>query len=460
MRVQGRHIHFVGVGGIGMSAVAHMAHDSGATVSGCDVRHSKSTRALADRGCAIHLGHDPAHLEGVELVVRSSAISETNPEIRAALRGHIPVVSRARMLSRFTSNYHVVGVAGAHGKTTVTWIVAKLLLEGRLDPSVMVGGTVAELRGNYRLGSGPFFVTEVDESDGSLLEFAPLYSIVTNIDLEHVDRYPDLEAVKVIFRRYLRRTQRDGCVIMGADCEAALDTLDAWSGEYLTYGLVEDADFRAQNVRLDGGSATFDVRRPSDLLEDLTVSLPGRHNVQNALAAVALASALGIPDAALRAALGHICAVGRRLERKGTAGGVTLIDDYAHHPTEIRAMLDAARGLAHGRLIAVFQPHRYTRTLHLAQSFAGCFDGADHLVILPIYAAGEPPIEGVTAEHIARAVREKGRVVCLSFDGWEPAKRHLLGALRPGDTLLTVGAGNVYQFGEQVLAELEEQGIA
>jgi UDP-N-acetylmuramate--alanine ligase len=457
MRLKGRHIHFVGVGGIGMSAVAHMARELGAIVSGCDVHNGPIIHGLAAHGCQVHYGQDPAHLSGIELVVRSSAVPESNPEIQAALARHIPVVSRARMLARLTASYSVVAVAGAHGKTTTTWIAARLLLEAHYDPLVMVGGIVAELGGNYRVGGGSFFVTEVDESDGSLLEFEPMYSIVTNLDLEHVDRYPDLEAVKEIFRRYLRRTKRDGCVIVCADSPAALEALDAWRpNAYLTYGFADGADVCAENVRLDGARSILDVRRPGGTLRDLTVTLPGRHNVQNALAGVALASALGVPDEALRAALGHIASVGRRLEVKGSARGVTIIDDYGHHPTEIQATIQAALGLAGGRLLGVFQPHRYTRTFHLAERFGDCFDGLERLIVLPIYGAGEPPIEGVTAERIVRAVREHGRVECAYVEDWGEARRRLLDVLRPGDTLLTIGAGNVYQLGEQLLADLME----
>jgi len=458
MHLEGRHIHFVGVGGVGMSPIAHMALDRGARVSGCDARESVATRALATRGCSIHVGHDPAHLPGVELVVRSSAVAETEPEIRAAQAQGIPVIGRARMLARLSGPCDVIAVAGAHGKTTTTWIAAKVLIEACLDPSVMVGGFVRELGGNYRIGSVPFFVTEVDESDGSLLEFRPRYSIVTNIDLEHVDRYGSLEAIQDTFRCYLGQTQRGGCVIVCSDSEAALQTLDAWDGARLTYGFGPDAMFRAENPRYHGRSATFDVQRPTGLLRDLTVSLPGKHNVENALAGVALASVLSISDTALRSALGQIESVDRRLEAKGTAGGVQVIDDYGHHPTEIRATLEAVRHLANGgRLVAAFQPHRYTRTLRLGERFGNCFDGLDELVLLPIYGAGEPAIEGVTAERIERAVRGHGSVPCAYYEDWDAARRHLLDVLRPGDTFLTIGAGNIHQLGEELLADLAER---
>ncbi len=457
MRLDGRHVHFVGVGGMGMSALAHMALDCGAVVSGCDAKDSPVLDALRARGCAIRVGHDPAHLEGVELVVRSSAVSPDSPEVRAALQRRIPVITRARLLARFADQCRLVAVAGAHGKTTTTWLASKLLLEARLDPSVMVGGMVAELGGNYRLGASPYFVAELDESDGSLLEFSPLYSIVTNVDHEHVDRYPDLASVQETFRHFLACTRAEGCVIVCADSPPALETLDAWPGATLTYGLADGARFQAINIHTNGASSTFDVRRPNDTLRGLVVSLPGLHNVQNALAAVALASALNIPDEVLRRALGAIAGVGRRLECKGAAHGVSMIDDYGHHPAEIRATLGAARGMVRGRLLAVFQPHRYSRTYYLGERFGDCFDASDHLVLLPIYAAGERPLDGVSTRWIEQAVRQHGRVPCSCFDDWEAARRYLLDLLRPGDTLLTIGAGDVYRFGEQLLADLRER---
>ncbi|HUT36174.1 MAG TPA: UDP-N-acetylmuramate--L-alanine ligase [Planctomycetota bacterium] len=456
MSFDGRHIHYMGIAGVGMSAIAQMTLEQGAKVSGCDAKDSDMLRLLARRGCTTYVGHDPAHLAGVELVVRSSAVAEADPEVLAAHRQLIPVISRARMLARFTADRCLVGVAGAHGKTTTTWVVSKLLLEAHLDPSVMVGGMVEELGGNYRLGASPFFVTEVDESDGSLLEFAPHYSIVTNVDHEHVDQYPDLASLQDTFRRYLARTRPGGCVVMCADSAPAMETLDAWTGDTLTYGFAESARFRAENVRTNGGSSTFDVRRPDGVLRDLVVSLPGLHNVQNALAGVALASALGIGDDALRRALGRIASVGRRLEKRGAARGVTMMDDYGHHPTEIRATLGAARGMVPGRLVAVFQPHRYTRTFHLSDRFGDCFDGLDYLVLLPIYSAGEPPLDGVSTQWIERAIRQRGHVPCACFDDWEAARRHVLGLLRPGDTLLTIGAGDVFRFGDQLLHDLQE----
>jgi UDP-N-acetylmuramate--alanine ligase len=453
-------VHFAGIGGVSMSAIAHMALECGATVSGCDVQESDRTRALAARGCDIRIGHDPAHLNGAELVVRSSAVPETEPEIVAALRRHIPVISRARMLARLTGDQRLVAVSGSHGKTTTTWLATRLLLEARYDPSAMIGGFVPELGSSYRLGGGGFFVIEADESDGSLLEFRPHHAIVTNLDREHVDRYPDLAALQDVFRTFLSRVQPDGCAILCADDEPTMAVRDALEGDYLTYGFRETADIRGESLRLGPRASTLDVQRPGDLLRDLRVSLPGPHNAQNALAVVALATALGIGDEALRAALGHAGGVARRLEPKGTAAGVAVLDDYAHHPTEIRAALESARRMAGGRLIGVFQPHRYTRTLHLAAEFGACFDALDHLVVLPIYPAGEQPIEGVSAQLIVEAVREHGEVEVVFCGGHDAALAHLLGLVAAGDTVITIGAGDVHEIGEALLAELSKRGQA
>ena len=457
MRLGGRHIHFLGIGGIGTSALAAMALESGAIVSGCDIKGGPMADRLAARGCRIQIGHDPVHLEGVELVVRSSAVPESNPEVQAALARHIPVITRARMLARMVADRRLVAVSGTHGKTTTTWMLAKLLLEARHDPSVMVGGVVDELGGNYRLGSGSCFVVEVDESDGSLLEFRPDFSIVTNLDLDHVDHYPDLAAVQAVFRRYVARTRSGGCVIMCADSLPALGALDGWTGHLITYGFAETADFQAVNLRLEPEASTFDVRRPDGSLPDLRLALPGKHNVQNALAAVALAWTLGLDDAVVRRALDSLSGVRRRLEVKGIVAGVKVLDDYGHHPTEIRALIPSARRLTSGRLVAVFQPHRYTRTASLAAEFGGCFEGLDLLVILPIYSAGEEPIEGVTSELIARAVEAHGSPPCVCHDDFDSARSFLIGQLQPGDSLLTIGAGDVYRLGEQLLADLGRQ---
>jgi UDP-N-acetylmuramate--alanine ligase len=460
MKIDRQHVHFVGVGGIGMSAIALMAGECGASVSGCDVSDGPTMRTLAARDFRVSVGHDPAHLEGVALVVRSSAVSEDHPEIRAARERGIPVIGRARMLARLANGHRVVGIAGTHGKTTTTWIVASLLLEARYDPSVMVGGMVGELGGNYRVGAGQYMVTEVDESDGSLLEFQPYVSVVTNVELEHVDRYPDLGAVQETFREYLRGTQPDGCAVVCADCPAAMETLSGSSKRSRTYGFQPGAEVRGRNLRLEGTRSRMDVERPSGPLDGLEVGLPGRHNAQNALAAVAVADELGIGDEPLRRALGQLVGVDRRLQVKGCVSGVRVVDDYAHHPTEIAATLAAMRQMVDGRLIGAFQPHRYSRTQQLGDKFGACFDKLDRLVILPIYGAGEEPIDGVTSQIVVDAVEERGNVPYTLCGSIAEAVEYVRGALAPGDTLITLGAGNVYQVGDALLAGREECAVS
>jgi len=438
----------------------------GADVSGCDVRDNEQTRALRQQGCTCLLGHGASHVDGVDVVVYSSAIKPGHPELQRAAQLGIPTYRRAHMLAQIQQDKQTVGVVGAHGKTTTTWLAAHTLITAALHPSVMVGGRVAALRGNWRVGHGPHFVTEIDESDGSLLEFEPTWSIVTNIDSEHLDHYRDLDDIRQTFVAYLRRTKPGGCVIACADDPEVLAALSAWSGAKLTYSLGRSggdhpaggaeppADFVARNVQLGPTSSAFDVEHDGRRIGPLALSLPGRHNVQNALAVVALAHRLGISTADLQQAFASVIGVGRRLQRVGACGGVTVLDDYAHHPCEVKATLEAARRIAPGKLIGVFQPHRFTRTKLLCDQFGGAFDELDHLLLAPVYAAGEAPIEGVDSGLIARRIAEHGRVRCEMAVDLAAVPDRLRGLVQPGDTVITLGAGNVHCAGEALLRQL------
>jgi UDP-N-acetylmuramate--alanine ligase len=448
-------IHFVAVGGIGMSALARIAAARGSSVSGCDCVESATLGELRRQGCVCHLGHSPAHLENTDLVVYSSAVPTDTPELRAAMSRGITVVSRGRMLAWLAQGYDTVAVSGAHGKTTTTWIVANMLIHCGLDPSVAVGGIVPELGGNSRVGAGNLFVTEADESDGSFLHLVPKYPVITNIDADHLDYYSGIDEIKEAFTEFAG-TKGAGAVIACADCPNVRSILGKVRGRKITFGIGR-GDIAAENVRLEPGRAVYNAKLPAGAVKDLAISLPGLHNVRNSLAALALAAELGLPMDGVRAAFANTPAVGRRLEKRGTERGVTVYDDYAHHPAEIRATLEAARMLARGRLIGVFQPHRYSRTLHLHREFGPVFGRLDLLLIAPIYAASEPPIDGVTSELIAREVEAQGGVKCELVADLDAVPARLARELVSGDTVITIGAGDVWQVGDALLERMRQR---
>ncbi len=453
----GLRIHFVGIGGIGMSALARIALEKGARVSGCDSVESPILAELRRRGCICHVGHSAAHLDTPrqpDMVVHSTAVPLENPELAAAAARGIEVVSRGRMLARLLRGHRTVVVSGAHGKTTTTWIIANMLTRCGADPTVVLGGNVAELGGNSRLGTGDILVAEADESDGSFLHLAPTYPVITNIDLEHLNYYSGLDEIMQAFAKFAQPTA-GGAVIACIDCPNVRRVLDDVAGRKITYG-TGGGDVAAGNVRLEPGRAVYDAHLPGGTLADVAVSMPGLHNVRNSLAALAVAVELGLPMDAVRAALANTPHIGRRLEKRGSDCGVTIYDDYAHHPAEVRATLEAARMLTTGRLVGVFQPHRYTRTLRLQRQFGTAFDKLDLLLVAPIYAAWEPPIAGVTSELIVRQVKELGRVECEPAHDFESAAERLADELAPGDTLITLGAGNVWQVGDAVLQKMRQ----
>ena len=462
MNISGERIHCLGIGGIGVSAVAGLCKAMGAVVSGCDTRESDHLLSLRLQGYMCLVGHSPEHVKGMDAVVHSSAVPREHEELRAARALGIPVYTRAQMLARLQQGKRTIAIAGAHGKTTTTWLAAQALIAADLKPSIMVGGRVAALGGNWCLGEGPLFVSEVDESDGSLLEFEPTWSIITNIDLEHLDYYRGFDHIRETFARYVRRTRPDGCVIACADDAEAAAILRHWPGRRLTYGLNASGamcpDFAARNVRLDPLRSRFEVEHCGRRLGPVTLTLPGEHNVQNSLAIFALAHDLGIPFDDVARAFARATGVGRRLQFIGEWAGVAVIDDYAHHPREVKATLQAARRMAMGRLIGVFQPHRYTRTRYLCADFGAAFDEVDHLFLAPIYAASEAPQDGVSSQLIADAVQRDGLVGCEVMADLSSIAHWLLDVVRPGDTVITLGAGDVYRVGEELLRLLKEVG--
>ena len=451
-----RRIHLVGIGGSGMSGIAEVLLNLGYRVSGSDLKESEAVARLRGLGATVFLGHDAANVEGADVVVQSTAIAESNPEVTRAHALGVPVIPRAEMLAELMRIKYSVAVAGAHGKTTTTSMVGDILARGDLDPTVIVGGRLKALGAHARLGGGPFLVAEADESDGSFLLLTPTVAVITNIDEEHLDFYGDLDAIRRAFVRFANRVPFYGAVVLPADDPNAAAIRSELTRRVLTYGFHEDADFRGHGLTADSSGVRFRLTAFGQDEGEIALSVAGVHNARNALAAAAAAWEIGASFATIRSALHEFAGVGRRLELKGEVHGATWIDDYAHHPTEIVAALHALRDCYARRLVVVFQPHRYTRTKALLQRFGSCFDGVAALVLLPIYPAGEAPIPGVTSEALAKAVEDaRGPRAALASSHAEAA-RYAKEALRPGDVLVTIGAGDVYRIGEL----MKEEAIA
>ena len=435
-----------------MSGIAELLLNLGYTVSGSDLKQSDLTARLERLGGTIYHGHAAEYIEGADVVVMSSAVGPQNPEVASAREHAIPVIRRAEMLAELMRLKYSVAVAGAHGKTTTTSIVAAVLAAGGLDPTVVIGGKLKGLGANAVLGKGEYIVAEADESDGSFLKYSPAIAVVTNIDREHLDFYEDLEDIKQTFLTFLDRIPFYGLAVLCLDNEPVQEIIPHIKKRCLTYGMSVQADVHGRDVMFDGRCSSFAVSCQGERLGTVRLNLPGLHNVYNALASIAVGIELDIPFDVIRSALESIEGVQRRLEIKGSTNGVTVVDDYGHHPTEIKTTLDAVRESWPGsRKIVVFQPHRYTRTKALFDEFTRAFYESDILVVLPIYAASETVIEGVTGQGLCKGIQNHGHreaVYCASFD---EAVNHLTNILEPGDLLLTLGAGDVYKIGEMVL---------
>ena len=446
------HIHFVGVGGIGMSGIAELLLNLGYAVSGSDLRASDITERLRSLGGVIHEGHAAEQIHDADVVVTSSAVRPDNPEVQAAHRASIPVIPRAEMLAELMRLKYSVAVAGAHGKTTTTSIIAAVLANGGLDPTVVIGGKLIGVGTNAVLGRGDFIVAEADESDGSFLRYSPAIAVVTNIDREHLDFYPDLAAIQRVFLEFIDRIPFYGLAVLCLDDEPIQDLIPQIKKRYTTYGMSPQADFQIRNVVVEGRRTRFSVFHRRRKLGRFKLNLPGIHNVYNATASIVVATELDIPTARIQAALQSLAGVQRRLEVKGEAGGITVVDDYGHHPTEIKMTLQAVReGWPERRIVVAFQPHRYTRTHALMDEFSRAFYQSDVLVILPIYAASEEPLEGVTGQALGRQIAAHGHKQVVFADGIADAAEQLKSLLTPGDLLLTLGAGDVWKVGAELL---------
>ena len=451
-----RHIHFVGIGGSGMSGIAEILLNLGYKITGSDQKRNEAVERLEQLGAKIAIGHDAAHVEGAHVVVYSSAVSRENVEVQAARQQGIPVIPRAEMLAELMRLKYGIAVAGTHGKTTTTSMVGAVLAEGRYDPTIVVGGRVTGLGSNARLGQGEYLVAEADESDGSFLKLAPTIAVVTTIDAEHLDHWGTLDAIREGFVAFVNKVPFYGCAVLCLDEPNIQMLIPRVEKRVLTYGLESNADLVARRLRLEGLTSRFEIYQRGALLGDCTLAVPGRHNVLNALAAVAVGLDLEIPFVTIHKALAAFTGVQRRFQVRGRAGGVTVVDDYGHHPAEIRATLAAAKAGFDARVVTVFQPHRYTRTYHLRQEFLTAFNQTDVLLVMEVYAAGEAPIPGVSAAGLADGVRAHGHRD-VTYVGGDRARvvDHLVQITRPGDLVLTLGAGDVGQVGSELLLRLE-----
>lgn len=452
------HIHFVGIGGIGMSGIAELLLNLGYRVSGSDVVASDITENLKRLGGSVFLGHRAEHVEDADVVVISSAISKDNPELAAARQASIPVIPRAEMLAELMRLKFSVAVAGAHGKTSTTSLVAAVLAAGGYDPTVVIGGRLRSIGKNAVLGQGDFIVAEADESDGSFLKYSPTIAVVTNIDREHLDFYRDMAHIQECFLEFIDRIPFYGLAVVCLDNEGIQNILPRIQKRLITYGTNPQADFSARKIVSEGMKTRFQVDFRGKTLGQFVLNLPGKHNVTNAMASIAVGMELGIGYDVLQGALGQVQGVQRRLEIKGEAAGITIVDDYGHHPTEIRTTLDTLRTCwPERRAIVVFQPHRFTRTRALFEEFSRSFYLSDVLLILPIYPAGEKPIEGVHARDLAASIQDHGHRNVRYAEHAAEAVDELCKIVRSGDIVLTLGAGDVWKIGESLFAALQQQ---
>ncbi len=442
-------MHFVGIGGSGMGGIAEVLLNLGYAVQGSDLKASAVTERLSALGAEVFVGHAAGHVAGADVVVVSSAVREDNPEVVAAHASRIPVVQRAEMLAELMRFRYGIAIAGTHGKTTTTSLVASVLAEGGLDPTFVIGGRLASADANARLGAGQYLVAEADESDASFLHLQPMIAVVTNVDADHLRAYGgDFERLQQGFLEFLHNLPFYGLAILCVDDPVLNELLPHVGRAVVTYGLNDTADVYATDLRGDGVRTHFRLHLPDTASLDMTINLPGKHNVRNALAAVAVAAELGVSTEAMQTALGQFAGIDRRFQVLGTvntpAGPVTFVDDYGHHPTEIAATLAAAREAWPGRrLVVVFQPHRYSRTRDLLDDFAGVLSEVDRLVLTDVYAAGEDAIPGADSRAIARAIRSRGAVEPVVVDQLEDVAAVLADVLEAHDVVVTLGAGSI-----------------
>jgi UDP-N-acetylmuramate--alanine ligase len=450
-------VHMVGIGGSGMSGIAEVLGSLGFTVTGSDAAESPAVARLRSLGIPVSAGHDAAAVAGADVLVYSSAIRQENPELLAARERRIPVIRRAEMLAELMRMKVGIAVAGSHGKTTVTSLVAHICQKAGLDPTVIIGGRLDSLGGGARLGGGSLLIAEADESDGSFLRLSPVIGVITNIDKEHLDHYREFATLTAAFTEFLNRLPFYGRGVVCTDDPAVRSILPAVERPLVTYGLDGSPDLSAGDIRQDAEGTTFTLLVKGMPLFPVSVPLHGAHNVRNTLAAIAAAMDAGVDSALAREALPSFRNAARRFELLHRGGGIEVIDDYGHHPTEIRAVLATARGRTGGRIVVAFQPHRYTRTALLMQEFSSAFTDADLVLVTDIYAAGEQPIEGISSAGIVEGISRHGGTAAVAAGSVEEAAATLRQTVREGDTVITLGAGNIRKAAEMLVAWLLEE---
>ncbi len=438
-----------------MSGIAEVLLNLGYTISGSDLRLSPTTERLAQLGATIYEGHQAENVAGAKALVVSSAVEESNPEVQEARRLQIPVIPRGELLAELMRLKYGIAVAGSHGKTTTTSMVATILSHAGVDPTVVVGGKVAAMGGsNARVGKSDFLVVEADESDGSFLKLSPIFAIVTNIDREHLDHYADIGVIRAAFTEFVNKVPFYGAAVLCLDDENVQSILPDVKRRTITYGRNSQADYQPATQESANFHSRFSLRSRTADLGEFHLNIPGEHNVLNATAAIAVAMELHVEPDVIREGLGKFTGVGRRFEVRGTVKGITVVDDYGHHPTEIRATLAAAKSCCQGRMHVLFQPHRYTRTLHLMDDFARAFHQADRVLVLDIYGASEKPIAGVTAEALVERMRAFGHRGAEYAGSNATGVEMIVEGVEPGDMILTLGAGSVSQLADKILERL------
>ncbi len=453
-----RVIHFVGIGGVGMSGIAEVLFNLGYEVKGSDLKETETTKRLMSMGIKVYIGHRAENVEAAHVVVISSAVSDDNPEVFAAKKLSVPVIPRAEMLAELARLKYSILVAGSHGKTTTTSLISTVLGRGGFDPTIIIGGKLKGIGSNAKLGAGQFLVAEADESDGSFLKLSPTIAVVTNIDREHMDYFKDMKSLKEAFLSFINKIPFYGTAFVCWENETLRELIPSIHRRFLTYGLSDEADIYAANIERGFMSTSFDVVYKKNLINRFFLPAPGIHNVLNALACIGVALELKMDIQAVSEALKSFSGIQRRFEFKGETRGIKVYDDYGHHPTEIRATLAAGSDNKKylrdkGRLFVIFQPHRYTRTADLMDVFAESFGDADVLALLDIYPAGEKPIDGITSDILAEKIKKQKQTEVVKTDK-EGAVKYVVSEMKKGDILLTLGAGDVWKLGEKALEML------